>query len=88
MEIIINTLITLSLLGAILAVILYFVAQKFKVVEDPRIDTIQELLPGANCGGCGYPGCRGFAETVVKNGSLDNMNCPAVPKTIPISGST
>ncbi len=77
MEIIINTLITLSLLGAVLAVILYFVAQKFKVVEDPRIDTIQELLPGANCGGCGYPGCRGFAETVVKNGSLDNMNCPA-----------
>ncbi|HOE38609.1 MAG TPA: Fe-S cluster domain-containing protein [Bacteroidales bacterium] len=77
MEIVINTLITLSLLGAILAVILYLVAQKFKVVEDPRIDTIQELLPGANCGGCGYPGCRGFAETIVKTGSLENMNCPA-----------
>lgn len=77
MDIVINTLITLSLLGAILAVILFLVAQKFKVIEDPRIDIVQELLPGANCGGCGYPGCRGFAETLVKSGSLDSMNCPA-----------
>lgn len=77
MDIILNTLITLSLLGAVLAVILYVVAQKFKVYEDPRIDVVEALTPGANCGGCGLPGCRGFAEACVKAESLDGLFCPA-----------
>jgi len=77
MEIILNTLISLSILGVVCAVILYVVAQKFKVVEDPRIDESQACLPGANCGGCGYPGCRGFAEACVKADSLDGLFCPA-----------
>jgi Na+-translocating ferredoxin:NAD+ oxidoreductase RNF subunit RnfB len=66
----------LSALGLLAAVILYFVAQKFKVVEDPRIDTVNEALPGANCGGCGYTGCRAFAETLVKSESFEGLNCP------------
>ncbi len=77
MDIILNTLITLSLLGAVLAVILYVVAQKFKVYEDPRIDVVEALTPGANCGGCGLPGCRGFAEACVKAETLDGLFCPA-----------
>ncbi len=77
MEIVLYTLLTLSVLGVVLAIILYFVAQKFKVVEDPRIDEVEEALPGANCGGCGYPGCRGFAETCVKANTLDGLFCPA-----------
>lgn len=77
MEIILNTLISLSLLGLVLAIILYIVAQKFKVVEDPRIDEVQAFTPGANCGGCGFPGCRGFAEACVKAETLDGMFCPA-----------
>ncbi|MFP4664670.1 MAG: Fe-S cluster domain-containing protein [Bacteroidales bacterium] len=76
MEIILYTLLSLSGLGVILALILYFVAQRFKVVEDPRIDEVDELLPGANCGGCGYPGCRGFAEALVKADKLDDFYCP------------
>jgi Na+-translocating ferredoxin:NAD+ oxidoreductase RNF subunit RnfB len=76
MDIILNTLITLSLLGAVMAVILYVVAQKFKVYEDPRIDVVETLTPGANCGGCGHPGCRGFAEACVKAESLDGLFCP------------
>ena len=58
------------------AVILYFVAQKFKVVEDVRIDQVVEVLPGANCGGCGYAGCRGFSEACVKSDTLDGKLCP------------
>ena len=50
---IIFTVASLSLLGLLLAIVLYFVAQKFKVEEDPRIDIVENLLPGANCGGCG-----------------------------------
>ena len=69
---------TLSLggIGAISAIILYLVAQKFKVYEDPRNGQVEAVLPGANCGGCGYPGCGGFAAACVKADSLDGMLCP------------
>lgn len=76
MSILFYTIISLCALGIVSAIILYFVAQKFKVEEDPRIDTVESILPGANCGGCGYPGCRGFAEAVVKSSSMDGLNCP------------
>jgi electron transport complex protein RnfB len=36
-----------------------------KVDEDPRIDAVEKLLPGSNCGACGQPGCRGLAERIV-----------------------
>ncbi len=77
MELIIYTVVTLCVLGAILAVILFLIAQKFKVFEDPRIDEVEAQLPGANCGGCGLPGCRGFAEACVKADSLGSLFCPA-----------
>lgn len=70
------TIVILSAIGSISAVVLYFVAQKFKVFEDPRIDLVNEVLPGANCGGCGYPGCRNFAEVCVKADDLGNVFCP------------
>jgi Na+-translocating ferredoxin:NAD+ oxidoreductase subunit B len=70
------TILTLALLGLTSAVVLYFVAQKFKVFEDPRIDQVNEVLPGANCGGCGYAGCRNFAETFVSNEKSSGMYCP------------
>ncbi|MFB6317565.1 Fe-S cluster domain-containing protein [Saccharicrinis sp. FJH54] len=69
-------MISLGGLGGISAAILYFAAQKFKVYEDPRIDQVEEALPAANCGGCGYPGCRGFAEALVKADDLADYNCP------------
>ena len=70
------TIISLSLLALISAVILYFVAQKFKIFEDPRIDEVQPILPQANCGGCGFAGCRNFAEALVKADSFEGLNCP------------
>lgn len=73
---IIFTVASLSVLGLLLAIVLYFVAQKFKVEEDPRIDIVEALMPGANCGGCGMAGCRAFAEACVKASSLDNLFCP------------
>ena len=69
--------IVLGALGIIFAVVLYFVAQKFKVIEDPLIDEIAEVLPGANCGGCGKAGCRALAEAFVKQGSMEGLKCPA-----------
>jgi RnfABCDGE-type electron transport complex B subunit len=76
------TIISLSLLALISAVILYFVAQKFKIFEDPRIDEVQAILPAANCGGCGFAGCRNFAEALVKSESFDGLNCPVGGGTV------
>jgi len=79
-DVIIFSFISLSAIGIAAAVILYFIAQKFKVIEDPKIDLVADALPGANCGGCGFPGCRNFAEACVKTGknqgNIDGLNCP------------
>ena len=45
-----------------------------KVEEDPRIDATEELLPGTNCGACGQPGCRAFAEALV-TGRVQPSGC-------------
>ena len=79
---IIVTVIILSLLAVVSAVTLYFVAQRFHVVEDPIIDDIQALLPAANCGGCGFPGCRSFAEALTVAESFDGFNCPVAGKEV------
>jgi Na+-translocating ferredoxin:NAD+ oxidoreductase subunit B len=76
-DIIIYTILTVCSIGLIASVILFVAAQKFKVYEDPRIEQVDKLLPGANCGGCGYPGCRNFAESCVKADNLDALFCPA-----------
>lgn len=73
---IIYTIIFLSTLGVISAVILFIVAQKFKVQEDPRIDVVEDALPKSNCGGCGFPGCRAFAEACVKAEDFSQLHCP------------
>lgn len=67
----------LGVTGALFAVVLYFVAQKFKVEENPLIDEVAEALPGANCGGCGKAGCRAMAEAFVAQGNMDGLKCPA-----------
>ena len=73
---IIWTIAIITVLGLVLALVLYLVAEKFKVVEDPRIDEVEKVMPGANCGGCGFAGCRAFAEAAVKAPNLDNNYCP------------
>jgi len=79
---VIITIISLSMLAIVSAVILYFVAQKFKIFEDPRIDQVQEILPAANCGGCGFAGCRNFAEALVAAETFDGLNCPVGGSTV------
>lgn len=70
------TILVLSFLGLLLSVVLFLVARRFKVEEDPRIDAIEAVMPGANCGGCGFAGCRAFAQAAVKAGNLESNYCP------------
>lgn len=63
---------TLGLLGLILGYGLAYAAEKFKVEVDERIEVIIDMLPGYNCGACGYPGCNGFGEAIV-NGEVEKL---------------
>ena len=79
MSFILSAVIVLGSIALIAAVILYVCSKRFAVKEDPRIAQVTEVLPGANCGGCGFPGCSGMADALVKGadaGSLEGLNCP------------
>ena len=73
-------IIALGAIGLIAALLLYFASRKFAVHEDERIGQVSAVLPQANCGGCGFPGCAGFAGACVKatdeKGSLEGLLCP------------
>ncbi len=62
---IIIALAALGSLTLLLATMLIVANKKLYVYEDPRIDTVEDMLPHANCGACGFPGCRPFAEALV-----------------------
>jgi Na+-translocating ferredoxin:NAD+ oxidoreductase RNF subunit RnfB len=57
-------------LSLLLAGLLVLANKKLYVEEDPRIDQVEDMLPHANCGACGYPGCRPFAEALVEGQAL------------------
>ena len=61
--------------GIILGFFLGIAGEKFKVETDPREDAILEVLPGNNCGGCGYAGCSGLAAAIAKGEAPVNQ-CP------------
>ena len=75
MEVIVYTIAILGLLGLLGALVLFLTSKKFHAEEDPRIDSIVALLPGANCGGCGLKGCRDFATRCV-GGDAVKLFCP------------
>ena len=60
-----EAILTLGILGGVFGLGLAFAAELLKVEIDTRVETVIELLPGYNCGACGYPGCSGFAEGIV-----------------------
>lgn len=70
------TALVLTAIALISAVLLYVVSKKFEVYEDPRIAAVAEVLPQANCGGCGYPGCSGFAAACASGSDLEGKFCP------------
>ncbi len=70
---IITAILAMAALGCVLSIILGVAAKVFYVYVDPRIESILDVLPGANCGGCGYAGCSDYAEAIVKSGAPANL---------------
>ena len=66
MNLVLFAFLILGGLGLVFGGVLAFASRVFAVEVDPREEAIAGCLPGANCGGCGYPGCGGYAAAVVK----------------------
>ncbi len=74
-QLLIFTLIFLGGLGVVFGVGLAFAAQKFAVKVDPNVEKVRDVLPGANCGACGFAGCMGYAEAVVAKPDVSPNLC-------------
>ena len=74
---IVKTVLIFTLIGAILGLLIGVAAKFLHVEVDDRVERIQSLLPGANCGGCGFPGCSGLAESIVHDG-ISPTNCKSI----------
>jgi Na+-translocating ferredoxin:NAD+ oxidoreductase RNF subunit RnfB len=68
-EVVLPAMIGLGGIAALFAGILSIASRVFAVHEDPRIEEVLDILPGVNCGACGYPGCRGYAEAIINEGA-------------------
>ena len=71
---ILRAILILGGVGITFAILIALAYRKLRVWEDPRIDVVAGLLPNANCGACGLPGCRAFAEQVVE-GKIQPAKC-------------
>lgn len=72
---VISAAVVLFVMGVVFAILLGVAAKAFAVEVDERIPLVRECLPGANCGGCGFPGCDGLAAAIVE-GSAPVTGCP------------
>lgn len=72
-----TAVIIIAILGGVFGAILAIAGKKLAVEEDPRKDEILALLPGANCGGCGYAGCAAMADAIVAGQEEGAMKCAA-----------
>ena len=71
----ISAVIVLGALAGVFGLVLGFAAIRFKVEGDPLVDKIDALLPQTQCGQCGYPGCKPYAEAIAKE-EADINQCP------------
>lgn len=77
---ILTSVLTLGGISLALSVLLVLINRKLHVHEDPRIDTVEEMLPGSNCGACGFPGCRALSEALVGGDALPSRCTVSSPE--------
>ena len=80
----------LGIMGAVFGALLAFAAKIFHVEVDPKQEAVRECLAGANCGGCGYPGCDGYAAAVAAGQAPVGVSAGAEEKMVafvPCSGA-
>lgn len=78
----IEAIAVLAIIGAILGAMLGIADKFLKVENDPREDYVASKLAGANCGGCGYPGCQGFAAAIINGEVTELSKCAPTNKDV------
>ena len=73
---IILAFLSIGLIGGVLGAVLAYASKVFYVAVDPKVEKIAEVLPQANCGACGYPGCSGYSDAIVSKGAPINLCSP------------
>ncbi len=66
--------------AVIMGILIAVISSKFKVEADPRADKMNSMMPGANCGGCGYPGCSGLVDAVISGEVKKITTCKVIAK--------
>ncbi len=74
MQIILYALLALVILAVIFGAVLGYASVRFKVEADPLVDQLNDLLPQTQCGQCGYPGCKPYAEAIANGDEINK--CP------------
>ncbi|RRD26170.1 RnfABCDGE type electron transport complex subunit B [Fusobacterium canifelinum] len=80
MEAIMMPVVILGITGILMGLFLAYASKKFEVEVDPKVEAILAILPGVNCGACGYPGCSGYASGVALEGAKMTLCAPGGPK--------
>ncbi len=79
---IVMAIIVLAGLGAILGIAIGICSKFLQVEEDNRVEDVLAMLPGANCGSCGFPGCTGMADAIVNNNADPRLCKPCKAEKI------
>lgn len=74
-QLVITAALSLAVLGFLFALILAIASKKLAVKKDPRVEKINDILPQANCGACGYIGCADYAKAIIE-GKAEISECP------------
>ena len=80
MEAILIPVVVMGITGVLMGLFLAYASKKFEVEKDPKVEAILAILPGVNCGACGYPGCSGYATGVAQEGAKMTLCAPGGPK--------
>lgn len=78
---IVSAIVSLTTIGLVLGLLLAYAARVFKVESSPIVDEIEAMMPGSQCGQCGFPGCRPAAEALAAGDALVTL-CPPGGKTL------
>lgn len=82
MDMILTTTLAVSGMGLACGVALAFAVRFLAVKEDPRIEEVTEILPGVNCGGCGYAGCADYAKAIILDNAAINLCAPGASEVL------
>ncbi len=85
MNVIMISVIILSVCGLLAGIALSVASRIFSIEVDPRIATLEKILPGANCGSCGKPSCFAYAKDIIEKSSEPNLCAMSAEKSFEIS---